>query len=384
MVMTRRELLIAGGCLGAATLAWGGLAAPALGAGLDRPGWHEALAEARIWPWEGGPRDELRRIHKANPEYDFMSRTFLVLALGDLALEQPDRWRSRALAAIDAVLDDTMDTVTRRGPGAFSMSYWSAGRTLTGRSLFIDGEILLMLSVRRLIEESAGRRRIAEALAAKVVATMNSTTLLCGESYPNECWTFCNSLALAALRAHDHLGASDHSSLRRQWVQIAKERLIHPETGLLISSFTTDGTPKDGPEGSTMWLTTHALRLVDPDLARAQYALARQHLGRIAGGFGWAREWPVGHEGRPDVDSGPIVPGLDASASSSGLAILAARSFQDRAFSRALLASLTLAASPVTEEGRLRFSASNAVGDSVILAGLTVGPLWRTLGAGEP
>ncbi|TVQ90444.1 MAG: hypothetical protein EA397_12720 [Deltaproteobacteria bacterium] len=383
MTMTRRELLIAGGCLGAASLLWGGLAAPAMAGSLDEQRWIEGLAEARLWPWEGGPRDELQRIHRANPEYDLMSRTFLAMALGDLGLTAPDRWRARAIAALDAILGDTLSTLEREGPAAFSMSYWRIGKTATGRSLFVDGELLLMLGVRRLLEDRPDRRRQAEALAGHVVRAMTQSPLLCAESYPEECWTFCNTLALAALRLHDRLGRTDHAPLARRWVRSARTHLLHPQTGSLLSSFQPDGTPKDGPEGSTLWLTTHALRLVDPDFAASQYALARRHLGRIVAGFGWAREWPAGHEGPLDVDSGLVVPGLEASPSSSGLAILAARSFGDQTFTAALLASLSLAASPVFEDGRLRFAASNAVGDSVILAGLTAGPLWRTLGAEE-
>ena len=383
MTMTRRELLIAGGSLGAASLLWGGLAAPAMAGSLDATRWIEGLAAARLWPWEGGPRDELQRIHRANPEYDFMSRTFLAMALGDLTLTEPDRWRERALTALDAILADTLSTLEREGPAAFSMSYWRLGSTTTGRSLFIDGELLLMIGIRRLLEDRPDRRRQAEALARHVVTAMTRSKLLCAESYPDECWTFCNTLALAALRLHDRLGQTDHSGLAKRWVRSARTRLLHPETGSLISSFKLDGTPKDGPEGSTLWLTTHALRAIDPDFAASQYALARRHLGRIAAGFGWAREWPVGHEGTADVDSGVVVPGLEASPSSSGLAILASRSFGDQAFTNALLASLSLGASPVFEDGRLRFAASNAVGDSVILAGLTAGPLWRALGAEE-
>ena len=46
-------------------------------------------------------------------------------------------------------------------------------------------------------------------------------------------------------------------------------------------------------------------------------------------GLGYAREWPVGLGNASNVDSGPIVPGLEASASSSGLAIGASRALGD-------------------------------------------------------
>lgn len=123
------------------------------------------------------------------------------------------------------------------------------------------------------------------------------------------------------------------------------------------------------------------LRLVDPALAREQYALARAALGRDLLGFAWATEWPSGVEGAVDIDSGPIVPLMRASPSSSGLALLAARSFGDDRFSDALAASLGLAAIPDDAPDGRRFLASNALGDAVVLAGLTCGPLWDALGA---
>jgi hypothetical protein len=119
-------------------------------------------------------------------------------------------------------------------------------------------------------------------------------------------------------------------------------------------------------------MVAHNLLVVDEAFAKDQYARARRELGASLLGFGWAREWPRGVPARPDVDSGPIVPFLDASAGSSGLALLGARAFGDAAYERELFASLELAAFP--ENGRYR--ASNDVGDAVVLYTLSFGPLW--------
>jgi hypothetical protein len=77
-----------------------------------------------------------------------------------------------------------------------------------------------------------------------------------------------------------------------------------------------------------------------------------------------------------DVDSGPVIPGLGASASASGLAIMGAASFGDLGYFRSLLASLEFAGFPREREGRLRYHASNPVGDAVLLYAMTEGPLW--------
>jgi hypothetical protein len=152
--------------------------------------------------------------------------------------------------------------------------------------------------------------------------------------------------------------------------------LVDPATGLLVSSYTRDGRVLDGPEGSSIWMSAHNLLLVDEAFARDQYARARRELGVEALGYAWAREWPRSSSARPDVDSGPIVPLLDASAGSSGLAILGASAFGDDSFLEGLLASLELAGYPDRRGGELRYRASNRVGDAVVLYALSFGPLW--------
>ena len=104
---------------------------------------------------------------------------------------------------------------------------------------------------------------------------------------------------------------------------------MHAESGLLISSFTTDGQTLDGPEGSTLWMVAHSLQLLDDAFARDQYRRARQQLGEITVGFGYAHEWPASFPGTPDIDSGPIIPVFNISAGSSGMAFIAASAFGD-------------------------------------------------------
>ena len=93
-------------------------------------------------------------------------------------------------------------------------------------------------------------------------------------------------------------------------------------------------------------------------------------------GFGFAREWPDVCRGMADVDSGPIIPVLDISAGSSGLALLGAAAFGDTDYLCALLASLNLGGFPIEKDGQLRYAASNQVGDAVLAYSMALGPLW--------
>ena len=108
---------------------------------------------------------------------------------------------------------------------------------------------------------------------------------MAAESYPDECWTFDHPVALAAFKVADRLDGTDHSALCKKWIALAKEKLVRKPTGLLVSSYQTDGTPLDGPEGSTIWMVVHCLQAVDEGFARDQYQRARKELGRITLGF---------------------------------------------------------------------------------------------------
>jgi len=340
-----------------------------------------ALADRQLALWEGdvaaraAARDRMRA---TNPEWDFMGRTFLVLALANLAEREPDA-AERYLAAVDRILADTLRVEAAGGHEAFLLGYarrrpWVAQPP---RSLFVDGELALMLGARCLAAPdarwSAELRRRAEVIADRIEAG----PVLCAESYPDECWIFCNTAALAALRLADVVLGTDHAALRARWVATARERLVDPETGLLISELTYAGRPRDGPEGSSIWAAAHFLQLVDADFARDQYDRARRELARTCLGFGWAREWPESWVGPIDVDSGLVVPVLEASPSSSGLALVAAAAFDDDDLLAALVASLDVGGFPVEDaDGGLRYAAGNQVGDAVLLYALVEGPLW--------
>ena len=313
----------------------------------------------------------------SNAEWDFMGRTFFVLALANMALREPAH-QARYLEVMDRIIDETLRLEREHGMFFFMLGYARSGAFVQrpARSVFVDGEIALMLGVRLLVRDKDRYRRSMGDRVKLIAHRMRRAPLRCTESYPDECWMFCNSVALAALYIHGALGGVDHSGLIRQWLAAVQAKLVDPGTGLLVSSFSLDGRVKDGPEGSSIFLAAHCLQLVHPALARDQYRRARQELGRSVLGFGYAREWPASWVGPTDIDSGPIVPLLQASAGASGLALLGAASFGDTEFYGQLVTSLELAAFPVERGGVLRYCASNQVGDAVMLYAMVQGPAW--------
>ena len=334
----------------------------------------DRVAAALLRRQAAHPSDRLRA---TNPEWALMRRMFEVLALANLALAHPEQ-RRLLVAGIDAILERTLADEAANGQLYFLLPYARGQRFRDprGRSLFVDGELALMLAARQTVEPSARWSAEAELRARRIAAQLERAPLTFGESYPDEGWTFCNVVALVALRLHDRRSGQDHRPLVQRWIASARAHLVDERTGLLASSFSYDGRIKDGPEGSTIWLVSALLRQLDPEFAADQYRRAQRELARSLLGFAWAREWPASWPSGEDVDSGPTVPIVGANAGSSGLLVVAAGAFGDEKQLRRLLASLELAGFPIDDASGRRYAAGNELADAVILYGLVQGPLW--------
>jgi hypothetical protein len=337
-----------------------------------------AARHLQLWTDSNLRAQELEKMRASNAEWDFMGRTFLVWSLANMSLREPGE-RASYLATIDTIIEETLRIEKEKGMYFFLMDYARGApwKIQPERSLFLDGEIAMMIACRRLVSEKAEYKTLLKERVDAIASRFEQSPNLILESYPDECWTFDHVLALDAIRIGDVLDQTDHSGLIREWVAMAKKRLVHPETGLLISNFTTAFTPLNGPEGSSLWMIAHGLQLLDAEFAREQYTRARKELSRITVGFGYAREWPSSWETAPDIDSGPIIPFFKISAGSSGMAFIGATAFKDEEFISSLAATLNFAGFPASKRGRLKYCASNQVGDAALLYAATLGPIWE-------
>jgi len=345
-----------------------------------------ALAARHLRLWTNAPlrSAELDRMRRSNAEWDFMGRSFLVWSLAEMGMRNPSR-KSECLAVMDQIIDETLKLEQEHGIYFFLMPYAKSSpyTAQPARSLFVDGELALMLGVRRVLQEREDYAPLMSARIAAILERMHRSPSLVAESYPDECWLFDHAVALAAIRVADYLDNSDHSAFFRAWLTMAKKQLADPSTGLLVSSFTTSGRHLDGPEGSSIWMSAHCLRLIDEIFANEQYHRARRELGATLCGFGWSREWPVSWTGPTDIDSGVVIPLVGVSAGASGLAFIGAASFRDADFLRQLHSTLEFAAFPCREHGRLKYCASNQVGDAVMLYSSVLGPVWERVQKGR-
>jgi len=337
-----------------------------------------AARHIRLWSDPELVEQEIARMRSSNAEWDFMGRTFLVLALANMCLTEP-ALESEYLPVIDKIINETIRLEKEYGFYHFLMPYGRARPFVVqpARSVFVDGEIAVMLGARQMVARREDYQPMLRERVDGMIEQMEQGPVLSGECYPDECWTFCNSFALAAITISDCLDGRDHSNFCRRWIETAKRKLLDEETGLLVSSYTLEGYANDGPEGSTIWVVSHCLQLVDEAFAADQYARARKELGREMLGFGWAREWPESWQGPLDIDSGPVIPVLEVSPSASGLAFIGAAAFDDGEFLSRLIASLNFGGFPRQRDGMLEYCAGNQVGEAVVLYALTFGPLWQ-------
>ena len=264
-----------------------------------------AARHLQLWTEPSLRQAELKKMRGSNAEWDFMGRSFLVWSLVNIGLREPET-KTEYLSIIDQIIQETVRIEQEEGMYKFLMPYAKDRPYVIkpARSLFIDGEIALMMGARRMLqEEPAYRQPMGERLKA-IERTWHINPIMAAESYPNECWTFDHAVALAAFKMADRLDGTDHSALCQKWIALARERLVDKATGLLVSSYMIDGTTLDGPEGSTIWMVAHCLKAVDESFARDQYERARRELGRITLGFGYGVEWPASWQGPRDIDSG--------------------------------------------------------------------------------
>lgn len=332
-----------------------------------------------IWKNPELRQRHLSQLYRQNPEWDFMFRTYSVLSFANLALHNPQKQKDY-LILMDTIIDDTLQVEKKDGFKYFLLGYGQTNnwKRQPPRSQFVDGEIALMLAVRCLIEDNHFYKTQLKRRVDMMTIRMQKSPVLCAESYPDECWIFCNTFSLAAIKLSDCLNQTDHAEFISKWLSTAKQNLIDTKTGLLRSAFTLDGSPVNsakGPEGSSIWMACHMLQFIDEPFAEEQYKTACKELMGNVFGFGYSREWPVGSRGNTDIDSGPVVPVFNASPSASGLALIAASAFKDRENFNRLTRSLNTFAFPTETDDRLYYQLSNELGDVVILYGLTAGPI---------
>lgn len=169
-------------------------------------------------------------------------------------------------------------------------------------------------------------------------------------AYPGQAWPVDSVVAVAALRLHDRLLGPRFEPVVADWLTAARARL-DPETGLLPHLVTP---VVEGARGSSQSIIQRFLPEIDPGWADTQYREFRRQFVATPLGLPGVREYPHGKDGAGDVDSGPLILGVSASA--TVVAVGAARVHGDQTFAAALTGLGEGLGVPVTLGGSKRYA----------------------------
>jgi hypothetical protein len=201
------------------------------------------------------------------------------------------------------------------------------------------------------------------------------------ESYPGQYWP-CDTVVAASALADASVLLDQPAWLAtvRTWRTGPVALAVDPATGLLPHRVDGGGRSLEAPRGSSQsviqafWPTISRALDGRPD-AESWSAYRREFVVREIGLVG-VREYPRGAAGRGDVDSGPLL--LRVSASASTVTLAAARAVGDAALAEDLSRQAELLGLPMGWGGQRRYAlGALPVGDAFLA--------WaRTYPAAEP
>lgn len=258
------------------------------------------------------------------PEGELFTATLTGLAAAQVGRRDPAR-RSWALAEVDRALAVVESpSVTRLFTGmAFE------------RGIFWRGWRLQLLADRAALSgDPASRdRALAEADAVLGALTASPTGLV--ESYRDQYWPCDSVVAMSAVARVAGIAPVPGWDERREAWEEKVSRLGDPAyAGLLPHQVTADGTPLQGPRGTSLAIITAFWPDIDTAEAEHLWATFRRHFVTREAGLVGVREHPAGVRGDGDVDSGPLV--LGVSLSTSAVSLAGARRVGDESVARSL------------------------------------------------
>ena len=304
-------------------------------------------------------------------EWLFATRMMAVLGYAQTAIEHPSL-REENAARMDTAIDALVSPASR----AFDHEAWGSDPILDlGSQRDHDaylGYLALALSLTRLVHPETRHAELEERVVEHLVARFSESEIGLLQTYPGEAYPIDNTSFFGALAVHDRVSGEDHGPLLERLLGTLGRRYRDPHTGLLYQAVDPeDGGPIDAPRGSGTALGAYFISFADTALSRSLYESIRARLTSRTLGFGTTREYPVGHMGLGDVDSGPVLLGQGVSA--TGFTLALARIHGDRDTFVATYATAAFFGGPV--DGN--YALGGPVGDGLLFALSTALPAER-------
>lgn len=291
-------------------------------------------------------------------EWTFGASMMAAMGLGQAAVLVP-RERARFVRsmerALDAMLSDAGRAYDRDAWGEDPLDALAHDR---GHMAYL-GYGGLALSLHRLLAPRSRLASLHDRFVAAIARRLAMGTIpetYPGERYPPDLAMAYGALCLSARGGHT--APPDLAAFARHGVD--------PRTSLLYQSLDAEGRVVDGTRGSGTAFAAYALSFCGGDLARGLDAALERHLLTGIGGFGAVREYPRGHAGKGDIDSGPVV--LGTSVSATGFSLAGARVFRRRERFVRVFATAWLFGAPTGRDMRRGFVTGGPLGDAILLA----------------
>jgi hypothetical protein len=220
-------------------------------------------------------------------------------------------------------------------------------------------------------------RQEFETASAALAAAFDAAPTPFLAAYPGQAWPVDSTVAVASLRLHDKLLPSRYAGTVGRWLAGVRQRL-DPATGLLPhTADPVSGAPTSVARGTSQSIIQRFLVDIDPAFGRSQYLRFRTLFVVRPLRLGPAvREYPAGHDGPADVDSGPLPLGVSLSATAVTLGAAAVQG--DRRLAGALANYGELIGVPVSTPWSKRYAAGVLpIGDAFLVWSKTARP-WVT------
>jgi len=342
--------------------------------------WHDDAVDAQlalgrgVAHWVDGEL-EVGAFSTGDPLFDaeWLFGTYMMAAMGygqvASGLASVDPRREEMLARMDRCLRRLGDPdVTAFDTGKWGHAALDRLDGDEGHAAYL-GYYGLALALRTELGSHALEPR-AEAIAAALARRLASERVI--ETYPGERYPVDNAAGVAAIGLLAEAKGRPRPAVVATWLQHMDEALVDPDSGLLIQSMRASGRPLDAPRGSGTTLASYFVSFIDPTRAQALHTAAERALGDTVLGFGALREYPDGHQGQGDIDSGPLIAGYSISA--TGFALAGAKRYGDDERFAELWATSRLFGIPRRRGRSLHFATGGPLGDAILFAMLTARP----------
>jgi hypothetical protein len=165
----------------------------------------------------------------------------------------------------------------------------------------------------RKVSDELAFRNYCDSIASAIAAEQNYLA-----SYPYGTWPTDELMCVASLAIYNRLYTPLYDTLIYNWVQKVKGGL--DANGLIPHQVDArSGEIIDPARGSSMSFMLIFLKDIDPEFASDQFETYKKHFVDFRFGLPGVLEYPRGTTGYADVDSGPVILRMGASATIVGL-----------------------------------------------------------------